>query len=73
MTSKCIEYAQYSSKTLPSASVLKLNQRAWLEVYWKKLGDERGKELSDADKAWNIPQKSDPLDWSENAWETWID
>jgi hypothetical protein len=67
------DFSEFTSKSLPPVKELNLSQEDWLHVYWKKLGEERGKALTDSDKAWNIPKISDPLEWSDTAWESWLD
>jgi hypothetical protein len=57
---KSKDFQQFTSKTLPSAKDLNLNQEQWLNIYWNKIGLERGKKLTDSEKAWNIPKISDP-------------
>lgn len=64
---------KYNSSTLPGAMELKFSQQEWLNIYWFMLGRERGRPLTDGEKAWNIPQKSDPWGWSSETWESWLD
>ncbi|NGX58414.1 MAG: hypothetical protein K940chlam3_01321 [Chlamydiae bacterium] len=65
------EYSKYTSKTLPNASKLNLFQSAWLKIYWQKLGEEQGKPLTNSQKAWNIPEKSDSWGWDAETWSSW--
>jgi len=56
---------------MPSARACGLKQQQWLDIYWSKLGREKGLPLTNNEKAWNIPKKSDEMQWSSEQWGEW--
>ena len=65
--------SKYKAKELPSATELGLPQIDWLEIYYDKMGTERGKPLTYKERSWNIPGESDPSGWSDEVWAEWRD
>ncbi len=63
----------FTAENLPDAKTLGISQFYWLEIYYNKKGAERGTPLTDAEKAWDIPGRSDPLCWSSEDWESYLD
>ena len=61
--------AQFTCHNLPSAAALNMTQEDWLQILWTKCN----KPLNDQEKAWNIPERSDPSRWDEDAWNSFCD
>lgn len=47
------------------------HQQSYLEQHWTELSRQKGRPLTDTEKAWNVPVESDNLQWSAEQWSSY--
>jgi hypothetical protein len=50
--------SEYKADQLPSPRELALSEETWLQIYWTKVGKERGRSVSQKERSWDTPIKA---------------